>query len=136
MGGNMRKIKSLIVLLAMVFSLSGCVAAWLAVGAGAGIGTYKFIEGELTREYPLQYARAWDATNSALANHQISITNSMDEGVKGKIEAVRRDGTKVVLKLTDRGQGVTSISIRVGMLGDRSESEIIHDEIASVSGIR
>ena len=132
----MRKINNFIVLLVMVFSLSGCVAAWLAVGAGAGIGTYKFIEGNLSREYPLQYARAWDATNSALANHQISITNSMDEGVKGKIEAVRRDGTKVVVKLTDRGQGVTSISIRVGMLGDRSESEIIHNEIASVSGIR
>ena len=132
----MRRIKSLIVLLAMVFSLSGCVAAWLAVGAGAGIGTYKFIEGNLSREYPVDYGRAWDATNSALAKHQISITNSMDEGVKGTIEAVRRDGTKVKLKLTDKGQGVTSISIRVGLLGNRSDSEMIHDEIASVSGIR
>lgn len=132
----MRKIKSFIVLLAMVFSLSGCVAAWLAVGAGAGIGTYKFIEGNLSREYPIEYSRAWDATNSALANHQISISNSMDEGTEGTIEAVRRDGTKVVVKLTDRGQGVTSISIRVGMLGNKSDAEKIHDEIASVSGIR
>jgi hypothetical protein len=132
----MRKIKSLIVLLAMVFSLSGCVAAWLVVGAGAGIGTYKYIEGNLARDYPIEYSRAWDATNSALANQQISITNSMDEGTQGKIVAVRRDGTKVTVKLTDKGQGVTKISIRVGQLGDKSESETIHDEIASVSGIR
>ncbi len=132
----MKRIKSLLVLLAMVFSLSGCVAAWLAVGAGAGIGTYKFIEGNLSREYPVEYSRAWDATNSALSNHQISITNSMDESIKGKIEAVRRDGTKVVIQLSDKGQGVTSISIRVGLLGNRSDSETMHDEIATVSGIR
>jgi len=132
----MKKIKSIIVLLAMVFSLSGCVAAWLAVGAGAGIGTYKYIEGSLSREYPLAYSRAWDATNSALANQQISISNSMDEGVKGDIDAVRKDGTKVVVKLEDRGQSVTTISVRVGMLGNRSDAEKIHDEIASVAGIR
>jgi hypothetical protein len=60
----------------------------------------------------------------------------MDEGTQGKIQAVRRDGTKVTVKLTDKGQGVTKISIRVGQLGDKSESETIHDEIASVSGIR
>lgn len=132
----MKKIKSIVVLLAMVFSLSGCVAAWLAVGAGAGIGAYKYVEGSLSREYPLAYSRAWDATNSALANQQISISNSMDEGIKGDIDAVRRDGTKVVVKLEDRGQSVTTISVRVGILGDRSDAEKIHDEIASVAGIR
>lgn len=132
----MKKIKSIIVLLSMVFSLSGCVAAWLVVGAGAGIGAYKYIEGSLSREYPLAYSRAWDATNSALAKQQISISNSMDEGLKGDIDAVRRDGTKVVVKLEDRGQNVTTISVRVGLLGDRSDAEKIHDEIASVAGIR
>lgn len=132
----MKRIRNIIVLITMAISLSGCVVAWLAVGAGAGIGTYKFIEGSLSREYPIVYARAWDATNSALSNHQISISNSMDEGVKGKIDAVKRDGTKVTVKLEDRGQGVTSIAIRVGLLGDRSAAEKIHDEIASVAGIR
>ncbi len=132
----MSKIKNIIVLILMAFCLSGCAAALLAVGAGAGIGTYKYFEGSVSRDYPIAYARAIDAANSALENHQISITNSMDEGTVSKIDAVRKDGTKVSLKLADRGQGVTAISIRVGLLGDTSASEKIHDQIAIVSGIR
>jgi hypothetical protein len=131
----MKKLKQLIVLLSALFVLSGCAAVWLGVGAGVGIGTYKYVEGRLSREYPLAFSRAWDATNSALANLQISTSNSMDEGVKGEIEAVRRDGTKVAISLKDMGQNVTSISVRVGILGDRGLAERIHDEIASVSGI-
>jgi hypothetical protein len=131
----MKKLKQLIVLLSALFVLSGCAAVWLGVGAGVGIGTYKYVEGRLSREYPLAFSRAWDATNSALANLQISTSNSMDEGVKGEIEAVRRDGTKVAISLKDMGQNVTSISVRVGILGDRGLAERIHDEIASVSQI-
>ncbi len=132
----MGKIKNIIILISMVISLSGCVAAWLAVGAGAGIGAYKYIDGSLSREYPLAYSRALDATNSALANLFISTTNSMDEGTNARIDAVRKDGTKVTVKLDDRGQGVTSISVRVGMIGNRDAAQVIHEEIATVSGIR
>lgn len=132
----MSKVKNIIVLISMAFYLSGCTAVLLAVGAGAGIGTYKFFEGNLSREYPLALSRALDATNTALENHQISISNSMNEGTVVKIDAVRKDGLKVSIKLTDRGQGVTRISIRVGLLGDRSAAEKIHDQIAAVSGIR
>jgi hypothetical protein len=131
----MKKLKQLIVLLSALFMLSGCAAVLLGVGAGVGIGTYKYVEGSLSREYPLAFSMAWDATNSALAKLQISTSNSMDEGARGKIEAVRRDGTKVAVLLKDMGQNVTSISVRVGILGDRDAAERIHDEIASVSGI-
>ncbi len=132
----MSKVKNIIVLIAMAISLSGCAAALLVVGAGAGIGSYKYFEGSLSRDYPIAYSRALDATNSALENHQISISNSIDEGTVAKIDAVRRDGTKVSVKVEDRGQSVSEISIRVGLLGDRSAAEKIHDQIASVSGIR
>jgi hypothetical protein len=132
----MEKIKKAVVLISVLFFLSGCAAVLLGVGAGVGIGTYKYIEGRLVREYPLAYGRAWDATNSAMANLQISVSNSIDEGVSGKIDAVRRDGKKINVKLTDRGQGVTTISVRVGILGDRGDAKRLHEEIASVSGIR
>ncbi len=132
----MSKVKNIIVLIAMAFTLSGCAAALLVIGAGAGIGSYKYFEGSLSRDYPISYSRALDATNSALENHQISISNSIDEGTVAKIDAVRRDGTKVSVKVEDRGQSVSKISIRVGLLGDRSAAEKIHDQIASVSGVR
>jgi hypothetical protein len=131
----MKRLKNLIILICSLSFLYGCALAWISVGAGVGIGAYKFIEGRLEREYPLSYSRAWDATNSALQNLQISISNSTDEQTKGEIDAVRKDGKRVLVSLKDRGQGVTTISVRVGMFGDKSEAEKVHDEIASVSGI-
>ncbi len=131
----MGKVQRITALISVMFFLYGCAAVLLGVGAGVGIGAYKFIEGRLAREYPIAYGKAWDATNGALTNLKISVSSSIDEGETGKIDAVQKDGTKVSIKIRDRGQGVSSISIRVGILGDKGMAEIIHDEIASVSGI-
>ncbi len=131
----MKKPIRLAILLCALFFLYGCAAAWFSLGAGTGIGTYKYIEGNLQRNYPLAYTKAWDATNTALANLKLSVSNSMNEGTVGVIEAVRSDGMKVVIKLKDKGQNVTSIGIRVGFFGNSKDAERIHDEIAAVAGI-
>lgn len=131
----MRTLRKMIILTCALSFLYGCVVAWLGIGAGVGIGTYKYIEGRLERKYPLSYSRAWHATNSALENLRISVSSSQDKGREGEIDAVRKDGKKVSITLEDEGQGVTTISVRVGLLGDRSAAEKIHDEIARVSGI-
>ena len=123
------------VLLTAIFFLSGCAAVLLGVGAGVGIGTYKYIEGNLEGDYPLAYSRAWDASNAALTNLKISVTSSNNEGVKGTIEGVRQDGSKVTMKLKDKGHNVTSITVRSGVLGDREAAEKIHDEIAANAGL-
>ena len=131
----MKKIAGLLVLVLSLTVLWGCELALIGVGAGIGAGTYKFIEGKLERQYPVEYARAWDATNTALANLEISISGSLNEGLKGEIEALSKDGAKIFISLKDMGQKVTSIGIRVGTFGDRSESERIHNEIARTAGI-
>jgi len=123
------------VLLSAIFFLYGCAAVLLGVGAGIGIGTYKYIEGNLERDYPLAYSRAWDDSNAALTNLKISITSSNNDGVKGAIEAVRQDGSRVTVKLMDKGQNVTLIKVRAGILGDRELAEKIHDEIAATAGL-
>ncbi len=123
------------VLLTAILFLSGCAAVLLGVGAGIGIGTYKYIEGNLERDYPLSYSRAWDDSNTALTSLKISITSSNNEGVKGTIEGVRQDGSKVTVKLKDKGQNVTLIKVRAGILGDRELAEKIHDEIAANAGL-
>jgi hypothetical protein len=131
----MKRVVRLLVLILSLTVLWGCELALIGVGAGIGAGTYKFIEGKLVRQYPVEYTKAWDAANTALANLQISISGSLNEGVKGEIEAVRKDGVKIFISLKDMGQKVTSIGVRVGTFGDRSESERIHDEIAKTAGI-
>jgi len=128
--------RNLIILMVIISLLYSCAPAWMGLGAGIGIGAYKYIEGNLERDYPLSYERAWDITNEALANLKISITSSFKEKTTARIDAVRRDGKNVIIKLKDKGQGVTSIGIRVGVFGNRVLSEKIHDEIASVAGLK
>jgi hypothetical protein len=131
----MKRIAGLLVLVLSLTVLWGCELALIGVGAGIGAGTYKFIEGKLERQYPVEYAKAWDATNTALASLEISISGVLNEGIKGEIEGVTKDGTKIFISLKDMGQKVTSIGIRVGTFGNRSESERIHSEIAKTAGI-
>jgi hypothetical protein len=40
-----------------------------------------------------------------------------------------------VLKIRDKGQNVSSISVRVGIMGDRKSAEVIHNAIASEAGL-
>ncbi|MBI5025621.1 MAG: DUF3568 family protein [Nitrospirae bacterium] len=132
----MKKVVSLVVLIfAFVFS-SGCPMVLVGAGVGAGVGTYLYLEGDLIREYPVAYSTAWDATNTALKNFNINVTHSVNDVGKGSIEAIRKDGQKVIIKLADKGNNVTSIRIRVGMFGSRDASEQIHEEIARVLGLR
>ncbi|MBI5675690.1 MAG: DUF3568 family protein [Nitrospirae bacterium] len=131
----MKKRTMLALLLSSLIFFYGCAAVLLGVGAGVGIGAYKYVEGNLSREYPVAYTKAWDASNTALANLKIGVTNSLNNGTKGTIEAVQKDGAKVVLNLKDKGQNVTSISVRAGILGDRKSAERIHNAIASEAGL-
>jgi len=129
---NVKRITVFIMVISLLYS---CAPAWMGLGAGIGIGAYKYIEGNLERDYPLAYEKAWEITNEALANLRISITESIKEETWGKIEAVRRDGKVVIIKLEDKGQNVTSIGIRIGIFGDRVASEKIHEEIARIAGL-
>lgn len=131
----MKKRTRLMLLLSSLIFFYGCAAVLLGVGAGVGVGGYRYLEGNLVREYPVSQTKAWDAANNALANLKIGVTTSFNNGAKGTIEAVQKDGTKVVLKIRDKGQKVTSISVRVGILGDRKSAEVIHNAIASEAGL-
>ncbi len=132
----MNKTVRLAVLLSAMVFLYGCTLALLGIGTGIGVGAYRYIDGDLERDYSLEYNSAWDATNTALANLYISVSDSVNKGVKGQIEAIRSDGKKIMIKLRDRGQNVTTINIRVGFFGSSKASERIHEEISTVARLK
>lgn len=131
------RLKKTAILMGTIFLLYGCVAEVLLLGIGAGLGTasYMYVDGLLAIEYPLEYDKAWAAANKALENFQISITDSVNEKGVGKIEAVRKDGKRVVVKLRQKDDAVTTIAIRIGTFGDQLEAQKVHDEITSIAGI-
>lgn len=132
----MKKLLRLIVLLLSLTILWGCEVALFTGGAVVGIGAYKYIEGAVEVEYPLDYKTAWDKTNSALSSLYISVSESSDDGLSGKIDAVRKDGTSVLIRLKERRRGITVINVRVGALGNRDDAERIHDEIKKAAGLK
>ena len=116
----MNKLKKITMLMGMLLFLYGCAEVLLVgVGAGIGVASYKYVDGRLAIEYPLEYDRAWNSANRALENFHISISSTVNEKGRGMIEAVRKDGEKVTVKLMNRGDGITAIAVRVGLLGDR-----------------
>ena len=134
----MKKIKKLIILTVSLFFLYGCgleTALLLGLGAGGGVAGYKYVEGHTAKEFPLEFASAWDATNTAMENLRINIADSDNSGNQGKIKAFTKEGKEVSIKLKGRSQWVTSISVRVGKLGNRENAEKILNEIASVAGL-
>jgi hypothetical protein len=130
----MKTIRLAVLLLAVVF-LNGCTVALVGIGAGLGAGTYRYIQGSVEKDYALPYATVWDAVNTALANHYMSVTDSSNEGFRGRIEAVRRDGKKANIQLQDKMQGLVSVSVRIGIVGIRTDAEKLHEEIRDVAGL-
>lgn len=132
----MNRLKKVLLLVSTLFLLYGCASVLLVgAGAGLGVGSYMFVTGRLSVEYPMSYEQAWDATNRALEALQISISSSKNEPGKGSIEGVRQDGKKVNVTIKTTGYKITTIGVRVGTFGDRQDAQKIHDKIISFAGI-
>ena len=131
----MKKNRKLIFLAISLFFLYGCQLALLGLGAGGGVAGYKYYEGHTSTELPLKYSRAWNVTNTALGNLKISISSSDNRDTQGTIKGVQEDGKSISIKLKEMSQWVTTISVRVGKLGNRDDAERVLDEIVSVAGL-
>ena len=131
----MKSTKKLIFLAVSLFFLYGCELALIGLGAGGGVAGYKYFEGHGSREFPMKYSRAWNVTNTALENLSISISSSENRDTQGYIKGIQKDGKSVKIKLKQRGQWVTTISVRAGRIGDKADAERILNEIASVAGL-
>ncbi len=131
----MKNTKKLIFLAVSLFFLYGCELALIGLGAGGGIVGYQYFEGHGSREFPMGYSRAWDVTNTAIENLNISISSSDNADKKGVIKGIQKDGNSVKIILKERGQWVTTISVGSGKIGNRADAEGILNEIAAVAGL-
>jgi len=119
-------------LLFVVLSLHNCTAAILGAGAGAGLGTYSYFKGELKLDYPYPYDRTWNASLTAMERLEIEVITQGRDALAGKITGKRADGKAVVIKVKDKGLGVTTVIVRVGTFGDREVSRKIQETILNV----
>jgi len=122
--------KWLLSLAAMAFLLSGCPAALVVGGAaiGAGSGTYFFINGELKTDYYQSFDDVWKATEKTVADMRgVDVIPSKEIG-KGEITSLI-NGEKVDISVSYKAKNVTTVAIRVGLVGNKLSSQLIHDKI-------
>ncbi len=121
--------KWLLSLAAFAFLLSGCAAALVGGAAiGAGSGTYFFINGELKTDYYRSFDDVWKASEKTVAEMRgVDVIPAKEIG-NGKITATI-NGEKVDISVSYKAKDVTSVAVRVGLVGNKLSSQLIHDKI-------
>jgi hypothetical protein len=123
-----------LILLACCFSLYGCPA--LVVGGAAvagGTGTYYYVEGELRRDYYNPYDKVWAACEKTIADMRGYDVEPQKDAGQGKIDAMIED-EKVHFSIKSKGKDVsgkdiTTVGVRVGLVGNELSSKLVHDKI-------
>ena len=126
----MRTIKGWIVFLVIgAFLISGCGALLVGGAAvGAGSGTYFYINGEMKTDYYHSFDTVWNACQKTVADMRgLDVLPEKEIG-KGKISTMI-DDEKVQISLAYKAKNVTTVSIRVGLIGNKLSSQLIHDKI-------
>ena len=112
-----------------LFLLSGCAAVVVGGAAvGAGSGTYFYINGEMKTDYYSPFDAVWSACEKTVADMRGLDVQRDKMLAKGKIDAVI-DDEKVQISVTYKAKNVTTVSIRIGLFGNKLSSQLIHDKI-------
>ncbi len=128
--------KLALILLLPLLCCYGC-AYLVAAGAGAaaGVVTYKYISGELRVQYPYPLEKVWYATEEAVKDMGISVTERARDTFSGSLKGKTATGTPVSIKAKQLEERVTLIKIRIGTFGDEAASMRIKDAIDRRLGI-
>lgn len=124
-----KRINSAVFLVIGAFMISGCAVALVGVAAvGAGSGTYYYINGEMKTDYYQSFDATWSACQKSVADMRgVDVEQDKEIG-NGKIAAVIND-EKVKITVLYKAKNVTTVSVRIGLLGDKLASQLIHDRI-------
>lgn len=126
----MQRIKNRVLLLiAGIFFISGC--AVMAVGGaavGGGTGTFFYVNGNLKTDYHYSFEKVWNACEKTVAYMNAVDVIPAKEISKGTIDALI-DGEKVRISVVYKAKDLTTVSIRVGLIGDKLASQRLHDNV-------
>jgi len=131
-----RQLKLAVVLVAMAMA-AGCAATLLmGVGGLAALGTYKWVEGTMEKDYPRPMQETFNAAMGAAQKLNLKITSDMCTPSESKILAATQDGTAVKVELVARPNNITTVKIRFGMMGNADWSAYYHRQIMRILQIQ
>ena len=118
------------ILLFAAFLFSGCELLIIGGAAvGASSGTYFFVNGELKTDYNASFDKVWSACEKTVADMRGIEVVPVKEIAQGNIVTIIND-EKVQLDIRYKSKNLTTVSIRVGIIGNKLSSQLLHDKIA------
>lgn len=125
------RLQLFILSLSIPFLLSSCAPLLIggaAVGAGTA-GTYYYINGELKTDYNAPFDQVWTACEKTVAEMRGTEVIPEKEIARGTINTLINE-EKVKFEVTYKSKNVTSVAIRVGLIGNKLSSQLLHDKVA------
>lgn len=118
------------IILFIVVLFSGCAAVVIggAAAVGASTGTYLFVSGELSTDYYSSFDKTWSACEKTIADMRGVEVVPVREIAQGKIATMIND-EKVKFTIY-KSKNFTTVAIRVGLMGNKLSSQLLHDKIA------
>ena len=126
---NFRKLYVLASLAYLLIS-TGCIA--VVVGAGAGAGTFAYVDGQLSRTYQASYEKTFAVVQGILRDLEQPILEETTDGTQTTLRSERSDGTPITIRVRIIDPEWTEVSVRTGHIGvwKRQISEQFHEFIA------
>lgn len=126
----LKKTRNLLMLVASLMIISGCGSEILVIGGmlGAGAGTYYYIDQELVADYDAPIDKVWGACEKTIADMRGKEVEPNREIGTGTIRTVINEDN-VKFRISYKAKDLTTVGIRVGPLGNKTSSQLIHDKI-------
>jgi hypothetical protein len=126
----MRKRLGFIIVIMHSWLLTGCIA--LVVGAGAGAGTFAYVDGKLSRTYQANYKTTYEVCKGILGDMKMPILEEDTDGLQTTIKSQRVDETPMTVTIRIIDPDWTEVSVRTGYVGvwKKEISEQFHEFIA------
>ena len=109
---------------------TGCIA--LVVGAGAGAGTFAYVNGKLSRTYQANYETTYAVCKDILEDMKQPILEEKTDGTQTTIRSQRADETPMIITVRIIDPEWTEVSVRTGHIGvwKKGISEKFHEFVA------
>ena len=115
-----------ILLAAATVSTQGCMVA--AVGAAA-VGTVAYVRGDLEAVETAPIDNVYDAALAAMEELQIRVLSKSKDALSATITGRDAADKKLTIKLKVATEGITKLSMRIGVFGSETKSRLIHQKI-------
>ena len=125
--GQWRTVGLAVLMLISCGILAGCGA--IIVGAAAGAGAVAYIRGELEATEQAPIGEVFAATKAAVDDLEFKVLSADADAYEGKVRAETARGKDISIALERESDTVTTIRIRVDLIGDEDLSRLIHDRI-------